>query len=64
MQRVQLANAFRYAAAASDVAEQRAVRAVFELRLRERVLEEAHDEMRRGQREDLERERIAADGRL
>ena len=62
-QRAQLASLLRYTAAACSIAEQRAVRAVFVLRMEERSLEDAHALMVRGQREDVERVRIAARGR-
>src|SRR5947208_13370200 len=58
LQRAQLKVALRYAAAASYVAEQRAVRAVFQLHLAERSLEEAHAPMLRARHKDAERRRL------
>jgi len=48
--------------AALYVAEARAVRAVFVLRMQEREIEDAHALVLRGQREDMERARMMARG--
>jgi hypothetical protein len=60
LKRAQLANALEYTAAAYDIAERRAVRVVFTLRMQEHALEDANALMVRGQREDLERAKMMA----
>jgi hypothetical protein len=59
-QRARLANELRCTAAACEVAETRAIRAVFVLRLQELALEDAHALMLRGQLEDVEWARMLA----
>lgn len=59
LQRERLANELRFTAAAYQIAAQRAVRAVFVLRMEERSLEDAYAVMLQGRREDVERLRMA-----
>src|SRR5437667_5730052 len=62
LQRAQLKVALHYAAVASYVAEQRAIRAEFQLRLQEHFLESAHDIMLRARQVDAERSKMAGLG--